>query len=553
MKLNMKSIFKNAAVVMATVAVIVSCDSGVNSLGTDFLGIDVDNVIQSEVFDVLTYNTELNPVQTNRFTSQPFGVYDDPVYGTYTYNFVTQATIPLANPDFGTDVAIDSVVISIPLYASVASIEGSNRLYELDSIYNGEATTVFKLYENNYFLNNLNPQDLTQASRFFSDLEPAIDANKGALIFDGLQFKPEKAEVRLIDTDVNGDKIPSEGTDFTVNSREAPAFRAVIARAGDQNFPTLVSNIDYWKNKIIDQQGTSSLSTIREFQNYFRGFYFQVDRTTNDANFAHLNLNNAAVIIYYKSLIAGGTGNLVPTAYRIGLRGNSATLIRKEFNPSILASMQAAGNTTTGDPSLYLKGGPGAMAFVDLFGPDVDMDGEADALTALKARGVVINDATLTFFVDQSLVTAGGQSEPERIIIYDTENNVALADFVLAGGANSIPSVNSNLTHLGRLVREDAGNINSKGVSYTLRLTAHITRILQGVRENVRLGIAVTQNVDLLGPLSFVKDNNNSNAVSINQILAGSAASHEGTVLHGSNSLDTSKRPVFKIFYTESN
>jgi len=552
MKLNMKSVFKNAVLVIAAIAVIVACDSGVNSLGTEFLGIDVDNVIQSEEFDVLTYNTGLNPVQTNRFTSQPFGVYNDPVYGRYTYNFVTQAAIPLANPDFGTDVAIDSVVISIPLYASALGTEGGNRFFELDSIYNGDATTIIKLYENNYFLNNFNPQDLTQASRFFSDLEPTIDANKGALIFNGLQFKPNKAEVKLIDSDVNGNKILGDAIDFTVNSREAPAFRAVIARAGDQN-QALAANINYWKSKIIDQQGTSNLSSIREFQNYFRGFYFQVDTAIADANFAHLNLNNAAVIIYYKSLITGGTGDRVSTAYRIALTGNSATLINKEFNPAILASIQAAGNATTGDPSIYLKGGPGAMAFVDLFGADLNMDGEADALTALKARDVVINDATLTFFVDQSQVTIGGQSEPERIIIYDTENNISLADFILPGGASGGGSINSNTTHLGRLVREDPGNINSKGVSYTLRLTAHISQILQGVRENVRLGIAVTQNVDLLGAPSFIKDNNNSNAVPINQILQGSAISHEGTILHGSNSPDMSKRPVFKIFYTEPN
>lgn len=548
----MKRIFKNVAVVFTIVITLAACDNDLNTLGTDFLGVNLDSIIKTETFNVVTFSSALNPVQTNRFGSQPFGIYEDPVYGRSTYEFATQARIPAINPDFGTAVEIDSVVLSIPLFSRVTVIDGENRSYALDSIYNGEATTFFNLYENNLFLSDFDTQDLTAPARYFSNLGPSFASNKGPLLLGNIPFKPNAAEVRLITSDVNGDRVLNGASDFVVNSREAPALRTVIARAGDVNSPILNANIDYWRQKIFNQQGSTNLSSIREFQNFFRGFYFEIATNTSpEGNFSHLNVNQGAVIIYYKSVLSNAE-NPTSATYRIAFAGNRATLINNNLNPAILSSIQAGGNQVTGDANLYLKGGPGAMAFVDLFGADLNMDGEADALTALKARDVIINDATLTFFVDQSQVTAG-RTEPERIIIYDSENNVALADFVIATGNNAVASINSNTGHLGRLVRSDSGNLNSPGVSYTLRLTNHVTNILAGRTENVRLAIAVSQNVDLFGAPPFVLDNNAGNAITISQILASTAISHEGTILHGNTSPEISKRPVLKISYTETN
>jgi hypothetical protein len=562
MKLNMKSIFKNAIIVMGFAVIVVSCEGDVNSLGIDFLGIDVDNVIKSEEFTAITFSTALNPVQSNGFTSQPFGVYDDPVYGMSTHDFVTQLRLATVNPSFGTTSVLDSVVITIPLHATIATIAGENRTYTLDSVYNGTEKTKLRIYENNYFLNTFDPTDLTQAPRYFSDLGPTIDANKGQLLHENLEFKPLKREVRLIASDALGNKISNpnpnpDGTDlFIVTSREPPAYRAVLARAND-------SRITYWQNKIFNQEGSANLRTSGAFQNYFRGLYFKTLNTASDVagekgNLTHFNLNGASIIMYYTTMIQDITGNttgLVPvqSSFKILLANNKVNLIRQEFKPAILASLQSSGNTITGDPSIFLKGGSGSMGFVDLFGPDIDLDsaGEADQLTALKARSLIINDATLTFFVDQTQVTSG-RTEPERIVIYDVDNAVVLADFAVPT-ANGVAAVSANTTHLGRLVRETPRDVTTSGVSYTLRITRHITQILAGTRENVRLGIAVSQNVNVVGELPRVQNRNAPNPITVDKIFLGTAISHEGTVLHGSNSPDISKRPVFKIFYTEPN
>ncbi len=292
----MKSIIKNTAAIVAVVATLVACDSDINSLGTDFLGVDIDNLIQNEEFQVVTFSSALNPVQTNRFTSQPFGVYDDPVYGRSYHEFVTQLTIPLANPDFGTGVVLDSVVLSIPLFSRVASVNGDDRTYTLDSVYNSAARNLVRVYENNYFLNSFDPQNLTQSSTYFSDLTSTIDTNKGALIYEDRTFGPRAAEVRLIETLPDGTPVISDdGVD--VSLRSAPAYRKTIARI-DSSDPALVANTSYWMNKIINQQGTSNLSSVSSFQNYFRGLYLKVDNDPgNQGNLTHLNLTGAAVIL----------------------------------------------------------------------------------------------------------------------------------------------------------------------------------------------------------------------------------------------------------------
>lgn len=548
----MKTIFKSIAAVATVIFLTTACDSDINSLGTDFFGVDVDNIIKSEEFDVVTFGTALSPVQTNRFTSQPFGIYVDPVFGKTTYDFVTQITVPSANPDFGTSVVLDSVVISIPLFSRVETVEGDNRIYRLDSVYNTIASIGLKIFENRFFLNSFNPQNLSEPATYFSDFGPVIDSNKGDLIFEDLIFVPDPREIRL-------SRVNDEG-ERNVTLREPPAYRETIASATSAQ-SSLVQNINFWKSKIFDQQGNANLASVSAFQNYFRGLYFQVDNTSANGNLSYFNLNDAAVIMYYRSLIPdsfdsnndGSTTDLIElsSTYRMNFRGNRATLINRQLNPAIQTALQAGGNTVTGDASLYLQGGPGSMAFVDLFGPDLDMDGEADALTALKAREVVINDATLTFFVDQAQVTPG-RTEPERIIIYDADNLRILSDFV-TNSSNPVAAINSNTSHLGRLERVTPGNLNTAGVQYRLRLTNHISNIVNAGRENSRLGILVTQNVDALVPLSNVFDNNTANAVDVQRVFLSSAISHEGTILHGSNSPDVTKRPVFKIFYTEPN
>lgn len=533
MKTKMKRIVLNASIIAGLVLGLAACDNELNTIGSDILGADqLNDRIKMQEFDVVAFNELLGPVQTNNFSSMPLGSYNDPIYGRTDYSFVTQLSLPSSAPSFGDSPVLDSVVLSIPYYSRVIEIDGDARTYEIDSLYGGDRYHL-QIFQNNYFLNDFNPDAIEDPAVYFSDLGATIEAQKGALVYETFSYLPSPEEVILTETDENGFVNETE--------RLTPRLRVPLDKP-------------FWENTIINQQGTGNLGSNSNFQNYFRGLYFKISSIIDNGNLVHLNINEAE-IVFYLTISFVDVGDIdndgdtmeiieVDSQFTLSFDGNRASLIDNSMNnPLIISDIQAANDDVAGEERLYLKGGPGSMVLLDLFGPDVDMNGEADELTQIIENNWIINEASLTFFVDQAAVEAGS-TEPERIIIYNFDDDSILADFSLNPSINAL---NSNINHLGRLERVDVEDESSQGVSYKLRLTQHINSIINGDIENVRLALAVTQNVNLISN----GDVKNPNLVE--KVLTGSAISHEGTILHGNLSSDPDKRLKFEIFYTDPN
>nr|WP_042286701.1 DUF4270 family protein [Nonlabens ulvanivorans] len=327
--------------------------------------------------------------------------------------------------------------------------------------------------------------------------------------------------------------------DGVVSSRSAPRLR--------ERIDLTPASSAYWRSLIIDQEGQPALQSASDFQNYFRGLYFKLSGFTGNGHMVHFNLNDADIKLYIRSEFDDDsdidndpttTTIEIESIVELNFDGNKVGFINNELDPSIVSNIQAANNDVDGEERLYLKGGEGSMVLIDLFGPDVDMNGEADALTQIIADNWIINDASLTFYVDQTAVEAGS-TEPERIILYNYDDKTVLIDYVLDNS-----SLRSN--HLGVLERVDDEDDTSQGVQYKIRLTEHINSIISGDIENVRLGLAVTQNI------SSISGSKVKNPIIVDEILNGSAISHEGTVLHGNLSSDADKRLKLEIYYSET-
>jgi len=525
--------------VIAIVFVLISCDTDPTELGGEFLGIDIDNTIIEQDFEAKAFSAPLNPVQTNNFPSIQIGTYTDPVYGETKYEFVSQVSLGTAGVDFGMNRRLDSVVLNIPYFSTVESREGDDTTYSLDSIY-GNGKVDIKIFENRYFLSNFDPNNVDEAAVYYSDFGNVIASNAGEEIKplnenNGanpllIRFNPDEKEIKLTVLDDMNVK--------NVTERLTPRLRQKL-------------DLEYWRQKIFNlPSGASQLSSDSNFQNYLRGLYFTVENPLNGGVLTYLNMNEASITLYYNSDILdisdfNGNGQTddffnIDSSFKINIAGTQAVLTESSIPQPIQTSIANSFDAENGSDRLYLKGGPGAMAFIDLFGPDQDNDGEADALTELRAKNVLVNEANLEFYVDQSIVT-GGSSEPERIVIYDFVTNGFLADFEIT--SNGAPT--QNLNHLGRLER-----VSGNGLKYKIRLTDHIAQILSGDRENNRLALVVSQNVAVVG---FSKVKNQTQPLSIGSIPRSSAISHEGTVLHGNLSEELDKRLKLKVFYTETN
>ncbi|PQJ18195.1 DUF4270 domain-containing protein [Nonlabens xylanidelens] len=541
----MKKMLCSAAIAVVAMLGVVSCDNDLTPLGANFLGEDASDVIQEAVFDVKTYSVPVNPVQTNNFTSFPFGTYNDPVYGVTNYGIVSQVNLSNPNVDFSGNAVLQNVYLDIPYYSTAISIEDEVTTYELDSIYGNQAVDL-KIYRNGYFLSSFNSEDVTQGAVYYSDLEQTIDLNKGELIYSNTAYLPSSAEELVTEVD-------DEGLSEVVE-RLAPRLRVGLT-------------IDQWKELLfqLDTDGSiidarTELSSASNFQNYFRGLYFKVEGANGGGNMIHLDLNSASITYVVESdtsLIdendSDGDGNVtefirVESDYIINFNGNKAVLINHDFSSAIDAGIAASNDPVNGAENLYLKGGSGSLAVVELFGQATnDIDGEAPALSSIIANDWLINEASIEFYVNQSIVE-GGESEPERILIYDYDDNTVLADFVF--GTSTLTGVDANTNHLGRLERVVADDLDSDGTFYKLRITQHLNNIIQGNVENNRLAIVTSQNVSLLGNTG-VSDAPVNNP-DLEAIPLSAAISHEGTVIYGNLSPEVDKRPVLKVYYSET-
>ena len=67
---------------------------------------------------------------------------------------------------------------------------------------------------------------------------------------------------------------------------------------------------------------------------------------------------------------------------------------------------------------IKLQGAAGSEATIDLFGADADNNGIADKIEELRAKNWLINDASLTFYINQSADTT---AIPYRLYLYKSD------------------------------------------------------------------------------------------------------------------------------------
>ncbi len=560
--MKLKRILKQALAVIGLVFFIVSCEEDFGTLGTDIVG-DVNfNTNMADGFTVAAYSknyadgTNFNGIQTSNAPVGSIGYYDDPVYGTTTASLLSQVTLSTFNPSFGDEPVVDSVVFSMPYFSTLESIdEDGNNTYTLDSIFNNTGGMRLSLYRSNFFLNTFDPDSgFEDTAVYFSNDATSFNGIEGDLIFQHNAFEPDASEIILTTPilDDNGDVID-------VNNREeserlAPELRFRLDQ--DNANPNIITNLVDWQEIIIDREGQNELLNQNTFVDYFRGLYLKAETISGEGSYFIFDPSQTNITIYYSFSSTdttdddGDTDTDVSGSSSIALNLGGVNMLEYvndfSLNPIGSVNFNDSQDIIQGEESLYLKGGDGAIAIIDLFGRDED--GFSEELEMLRSCNVIINEANLVFYVDQDALEAGsGELEPERIFIYDFDNNLTLLDGSLDPTVGIDGPVDTRINHLGRLTRETEDDLSSDGVSYTIRVTQHINNIIRNDSTNVRLALAVTQNVtdtntSLIGGLEDEESNN--------RIPAGSTISPEGTILHGSTSPLEEKRLKLRINYT---
>ncbi len=523
--MHMKNILPKLGATLLVIVGLASCEEEFSNIDTDI----IEQTFETEMDDsksVIAYSKSFNGVQSNDLSNYQLGVYNDPVYGKSTVNLISQ--LQFANsqtsPTFGDCVVLDSVILYLPFFSTATVVSDEETTYEVDSIY-GSSPINIEIFESNYLLRTQDPNTgFEDRQIYYSNQQPEFEGFLGELLATVDDFVPTSDPVVLNDT-----------------VSLAPGLRVSLP-------------VDFFQEKIIDNEGEPELLNNNNFKEFFRGLYFRVNSPTDDGSLFMFDLadtddDEIGVKLYssYKSLEDGETCEtddveVLTEETRLFFNAISVNVFDNETPQEIVDATNNA-NTTVGEETLYVRGGEGIVTFIELFGEDADGDGVADELDELRSEEWLINEANLVFYVDQDKVT-GGDKEPERLFLYETANNQVLADYSLDLTSNQ-EAVNAVSEHLGRLERGSDDN----GEFYKIKITNHLSNLINRDSINAPLALVVSQNVSQLD-FKEVEDQllGDDNEL---EVPGPTVISPEGTVLHGNRSSNVEKRLKLQIFFTK--
>ncbi|HMI07831.1 MAG TPA: DUF4270 domain-containing protein, partial [Flavobacterium sp.] len=419
----------------------------------------------------------------------------------------------------------------------------------------GQAESKIKLsiYESTKYINTTDGNTQNQQEYYSDQLADFNSHITGARLNDSIaaaqndEFIFDKAE--------QSETVTTNGVETT--NKIAPQMKLTLDK-------------EFFAAKLLSPAAAGKLVSNDIFKNYFRALHFKVEQHDSDqGQLAMLNFAAGKITVKYTQFKTKPT-TAVPVPERedetivLKLTGNTVNLFELTENPDYLTAITSP-NATLGDKKLYLKGGQGSMAVLELF----KQPGELEALRATNKKWL-INDASITFYIDDSddgmnHTLGGGKKavEPNRIYLYDLNNKTALLDYYTDSSISGNPKLSKSA--YGGIIEKVSSDPEARGTKYKIRLTNHVRNLIANdTLTNVRLGLVVTEDINDIINLRQVNKNLKTpktlpqsqgfDAFTINAIPQMSGINPLGTVLWGTSSaVAEDKKIKLIIHYTKPN
>lgn len=538
-----------------TIVFFVSCDTDFTEIGANVVDGDIHNSLIKLEAPIIAYDKATGVVQSNNLAINTLGVYNNPVFGTTTASYVTQVQLASANinPTFVSPV-LDSVWIYIP-YTSIltaSATTNSTAKYTLNGVY-GDTLSSFKLdiKRNNFYLRDSDASSGgTAGQKYYSNDKELISSAAGESILANGAIPEFRYSAGV--TQRRSTYTPTDGTETEAKEVFAPGMFLYLKK-------------ETFQNLIFTQSGTGNLLNNSVFTNYFRGVYFDVTQNGSQSIMGTPDFTKGVITMKYRdSVITTTSRTQVRKTLTLNLTGNKINFFDNTPNADFTSAI-ATSNAVLGDNRLYVKGGEGSMALLDIKNSTID------SLRNIAATGerVLVNEANLVFYVDQvkmqplqDIYAANNArvEEPIRIFLYDVNNKRPLYDYYTDGTTVTANTKYSKYVHGGLLERS-----GGRGTQYKIRITDHINNLINKDSTNVKLGLVVTEDINTITSAALRNPFENEPwmgavppvppYVRVSTLPTASVMHEFGTVLYGNNipagDPDYDKRLKLEIFYTK--
>jgi len=405
-------------------------------------------------------------------------------------------------------------------------------LYDLDSIIGNEkAKFKIKVSELDYYLRSYDPtSNFEKFQQYFSNNQIPSNFSGKVLFDDEVQINPNE----LVFWNEDNPDTSDEDESTTLKERLSPRIRIPLDK-------------DFFQKKIIDNEGSEILSNNESFKLFVKGLVIEAYDFDEPIHMI-LNFREAEVRLVYdfKKYNKNGTDDDTTDDeiedeekfFNLKLDGYRINSIKNEPYPSNITTQIS--DTINNPQSVFLKGGEGIMAEIELF---KNNDG-VNLLEEIKQKEWLVNEANLTMYIDQNMISSkGGIVEPNRLYVYDLKTKQPLIDYFI-DDTNGPKDSQKKIIHGGIIELDE----NKKGLLYKIKITEHVKNVIRKDSTNVKLGLVVTS--DISSSLNTeVQDSEQ-----IEFIPTSSVINPFGTVLIGPNPnpSDYNKRMKLNLYYTKA-
>lgn len=530
----MTKFFSRTILLALSFAFLAACDYDYNELGADIIEDDIHHGMSRLEASVTAYDTQTGAVQSNNLPLNAIGAYENPVFGKTLAHFVTQVQLASTTGLTFVDPVIDSVYLYVPYRVkSQTTNSDGDMVYKLDSIF-GDSGAKFRLhlYENKFYLRTSDPSATDGTlQKYYSDDMSLIENNRGTLQLNNAEDAAQNEEF-LFSTAAVKRTYEADGQTKTAETL-APGMLMYLDK-------------EFFQQKILEAP-SGSLANNAVFTEYFRGIYFKAEQIGNQSALGMPDFSGGYIMVKYNNKVLDNDGEYVmengefvteAASVKLNLTGNTINFFENTYTDTFTSAITNS-DPVSGDEQLYIKGGSGSMAIIDILS-------EAD-INALRDERVLINEANLTFYIDKGAMA--NAKEPMRVYLYDLNNKKPLFDYTVDGTTNLTNPKNGKYVHGGLLSLDTDG----RGLGYKLRITNHINNIINKDSTNVKLGLVVTENINVTSNASL-KNPFTADGVDVKYVPVMDVVNPFGTVLYGSNSsVEDGKRLKLEIYYTKPN